>query len=197
MTRLPSANIVETQAGNARVVLRGVNTGGVGATVATYVDETPFGSATALANGAVLTPDIDPFDLARVEVLRGPQGTLYGANSLGGLVKFVTIEPGTGGFDGAAELGVESVSHGDTAWWGRAAVNVPVSDNVAFRASGFYRQDPGFVDDPNSGRISTTANDMAGACRSSLARPTISLFALRFISKTSAATAPTRSISIR
>ena len=70
------------------IVLRGINTGGVGATVATYIDETPFGSATSLANGGVLAPDIDPFDLARVEVLRGPQGTLYGANSLGGLVKY-------------------------------------------------------------------------------------------------------------
>ena len=49
LTRLPSANVVETQAGTSRIVLRGVNTGGVGATVATYVDETPFGSATALA----------------------------------------------------------------------------------------------------------------------------------------------------
>src|SRR4051812_22291366 len=104
LTRIPSANIVESQAGNSRIVLRGINTGGVGATVATYVDETPFGSATALANGAILTPDIDPFDLARVEVLRGPQGTLYGANSLGGLVKFVTVAPDPRAFDGAAEI---------------------------------------------------------------------------------------------
>ena len=171
LTRLPSANIVQTQAGNSRIVLRGVNTGGVGATVATYVDETPFGSATALANGAILTPDIDPFDLARVEVLRGPQGTLYGANSLGGLVKFVTVEPGTGGFGGAAELGVEGVSHGDTAWWGRAAVNVPLSDNAAFRVSGFYRQDPGYIDDPNLGNDVNDGKTYGGRA-SFLVRPT-------------------------
>ncbi len=171
LTRLPSANIVETQAGNSRIVLRGVNTGGVGATVATYVDETPFGSATALANGAILTPDIDPFDLARVEVLRGPQGTLYGANSLGGLVKFVTVEPGTSSFGGAAELGVEGVSHGDTAWWGRAAVNVPLSDNAAFRASGFYRQDPGYIDDPSLGKDINDGKTYGGRV-SFLVRPT-------------------------
>ena len=70
LTRIPSANVVESQAGNSRIVLRGINTGGVGATVATYIDETPFGSATSLANGAVLAPDLDPFDIARVEVLR-------------------------------------------------------------------------------------------------------------------------------
>ena len=113
LTRIPSANVVETQSGSSRIVLRGVNTSGVGATVSTYVDETPFGSATALANGAILTPDIDPFDLERVEVLRGPQGTLYGANSLGGLVKFVTVEPSTAALGGAAELGVQGASHGD------------------------------------------------------------------------------------
>jgi len=93
LTRIPSANIVESQPGESRIVLRGINAGGVGATVATYIDEAPFGSATSLANGGILAPDLDPFDLARVEVLRGPQGTLYGANSLGGLVKYVTVAP--------------------------------------------------------------------------------------------------------
>jgi iron complex outermembrane receptor protein len=151
LTRIPSANIVESQAGNSRIVLRGINTGGVGATVATYVDETPFGSATALANGSILTPDIDPFDLARVEVLRGPQGTLYGANSLGGLVKFVTVAPDPRALGGAVEIGAEDISHGDIGWWGRAAVNVPLSSNAAVRASGFYRHDPGYIDDPNFG----------------------------------------------
>jgi outer membrane receptor protein involved in Fe transport len=151
LTRIPSANIVEAQAGNSRIVLRGINTGGVSATVATYIDESPFGSATGLANGAILAPDIDPFDLARVEVLRGPQGTLYGANSLGGLVKFVTVAPDPKKFGGAAEIGGESVSGGDTGWWGRAAVNVPLGPVAAFRASGFYRRDPGFIDDPKFG----------------------------------------------
>ena len=144
--RIPSANIVESQAGQTRLVLRGINTGGVGATVATYVDETPYGSATSLANGAVLAPDVDPFDLARVEVLRGPQGTLYGANSLGGLVKYVTVAPQTDAFHMAAEVGGESISHGDAGDSGRLALNLPVSADAAVRASGFYRKDPGYID---------------------------------------------------
>jgi iron complex outermembrane recepter protein len=144
--RIPSANVVESQAGQARLVLRGINSGGVGATVATYVDETPYGSATSLANGAVLAPDIDPFDLQRVEVLRGPQGTLYGANSLGGLVKYVTVAPQTDAFHMAAEVGGESLSHGDTGASGRLAANIPLSDTIAVRASGFYRKDPGYID---------------------------------------------------
>ena len=156
LTRIPSANIVESQPGNSRIVLRGINAGGVGATVATYIDETPFGSATSLANGAILAPDIDPFDLARVEVLRGPQGTLYGANSLGGLVKYVTVAPDPHMVGAAAEAGVENVSHGQTGYWVRAAGNIPVSNTAAFRVSGFYRDDPGYIDDPNHG---TDIND--------------------------------------
>jgi outer membrane receptor protein involved in Fe transport len=152
LTRIPSANVVESQAGNSRIVLRGINTGGVGATVATYIDEAPFGSATSLANGAILAPDLDPFDIARVEVLRGPQGTLYGANSLGGLVKYVTVAPDPHAFDAAAEFGAEDVAHGDLGWWARAAGNVPVSDNAAFRLTGSYRRDPGYVDDPRQGK---------------------------------------------
>ena len=151
LTKVPSANIVENQAGNSRIVLRGINTGGTGATVATYVDETPVGSATGLANGATLAPDLDPSDLERVEVLRGPQGTLYGANSLGGLVKYVTVAPSTSRFATNGEVGIETVSHGNTGWWARAAGNVPLSDDAAVRMSGFYRREPGYIDDPALG----------------------------------------------
>jgi outer membrane receptor protein involved in Fe transport len=170
LTRIPSANIVESQPGSSRIVLRGINTGGVGATVATYIDETPFGSATALANGGVLAPDLDPFDLDRVEVLRGPQGTLYGANSLGGLVKLVTVTPKPSGFDAAGEISVQNVAHGETGYLARLAANVPLGSEVAMRATGFYRSDPGYIDDPLRG---SDVNDGAtyGGRLSFMARP--------------------------
>jgi iron complex outermembrane receptor protein len=170
-TRVPSAAIVESQAGQTRLILRGINTGGVGATVATYVDETPYGSATSLANGAILTPDLDPSDIARVEVLRGPQGTLYGANSLGGLVKYVTVAPSTESISASAEASVEDVSHGETGWSTRASLNLPVSDNIAVRASGYYRKDPGFIDDPHRG-TDVNGGDTYGGRASILIRPT-------------------------
>ncbi len=151
-TRIPSASFSEGQAGQTRLILRGINTGGVGATVATYVDETPYGSATSNANGAVLTPDLDPSDIDRVEVLRGPQGTLYGANSLGGLVKYVTVLPNTDGIHGTAEGSVEGLTHGSLGYTGRAAINLPAGDKIAVRASGFYRKDPGYIDDPRFGK---------------------------------------------
>ena len=150
-TRIPSASIDEAQAGQARIILRGINTGSTAATVATYVDETPYGSATGLANGGTLTPDLDPSEIDRIEVLRGPQGTLYGANSLGGLVKYVTVAPSTDAVHAAAQVGVESVDHGGTGWSERASLNIPVSTDLAVRGSGFYRKDAGYVDDPNHG----------------------------------------------
>ena len=171
LTKIPSANVVESQAGSSRIVLRGINAGGVAATVATYIDEAPFGSATGLANGAVLAPDLDPSDLERVEILRGPQGTLYGANSLGGLVKFVTVAPNSREFGAAGELGVEDVADGSTGWWARAAGNVPLSADAAVRVSGYYRKDPGYIDDPLLG---SNVNDGStyGGRLSALVRPT-------------------------
>ena len=87
---VPGLQLTQAQPGFGRLVLRGINTGGVASTVGVYVDETTFGSSSGLANGAILAGDFDTFDVARVEVLRGPQGTLYGASSLGGVLKYVT-----------------------------------------------------------------------------------------------------------
>ncbi|WP_051531625.1 TonB-dependent receptor [Sphingomonas sp. URHD0057] len=174
LTRIPSANVVESQSGSSRIVLRGINTGGVGATVATYIDEAPFGSATALANGGVLAPDLDPFDLDRVEVLRGPQGTLYGANSLGGLVKFVTVTPNPREFAAAGEIGVESVAHGDIGYDGRLAANIPFGTDAAMRATGFYRSDPGYIDDPAHGSDVNDGKTYGGRL-SIMARPSPAL----------------------
>jgi len=80
---VPGLSLASGQPGLTRLTLRGQNAGGVGSTVAVYIDESPFGSSSALLNGSVLTGDFDTWDLQRIEVLRGPQGTLYGANSEG------------------------------------------------------------------------------------------------------------------
>ena len=173
-TRVPSAAINETQAGEARLILRGINTGSTASTVATYVDETPYGSATALANGGTLTPDLDPEELERVEVLRGPQGTLYGANALGGLLKYVTVAPTTGRVYASAQVGVEAIDHGGTGYLGRASLNVPVSDDLAILGSGFYRKDAGFIDDPLHGNNVNSDREYGGRI-SALFKPTTAL----------------------
>ena len=94
-------------------------------------------------------PDFDPGDLQRIEVLRGPQGTLYGASSVGGLLNFVTVDPSPAGVSGRLEAGGNSVQNGsELGYTFRGSVNVPLSSDFAVRASAFTREDPGYIDDP-------------------------------------------------
>jgi iron complex outermembrane recepter protein len=148
---IPGFQISQSNPGEARLVLRGINTGGVAATVATYVDETPFGSSSGQVNAAILAGEFDTFDVARVEVLRGPQGTLYGASSLGGVVKFVTAPPRTDKVEARARGSIETVEGGDLSYMGSALINVPLSDTLAIRGSGFYRSFAGFIDSVGTG----------------------------------------------
>jgi len=133
------------------ISIRGITTGGAtNPTVALLVDDVPFGSATV--NGSSLIPDFDPAILERVEVLRGPQGTLYGAASLGGLIKYVTKQPSTTDFSGTVQAGVASVAHGGLGNSVRGSVNIPIVENkVGLSVSGFYRRDPAYVDNIDSG----------------------------------------------
>ena len=148
---VPGLQLTQATPGFGRLVIRGINTGGVASTVGVYVDETTFGSSSGIANGAILAGDFDTFDVARIEVLRGPQGTVYGASSLGGVLKYVTNEPQFDGFEGRVRGSLESVDGGDMSYSGAAVVNIPVSDSVAIRASGFYRNVGGFVDSIGTG----------------------------------------------
>ena len=153
---VPSLQLVQETPGAGRLVVRGIDTGGVASTVAVYLDETPFGSSSGLANGAVLAGDFDTFDLARVEVLRGPQGALYGASSLGGLIKFVTNAPDFDGFAMRARIGAASSDGGGVSYRTNLVVNTPISDTLAARASVSYLKEPGFIDS-----IGTAGSDVA------------------------------------
>jgi outer membrane receptor protein involved in Fe transport len=109
---VPGLQLNQDTPGAGRLILRGVNTGGVASTVGVYVDETPFGSSSGLVNGAVLAGDFDTFDVNRIEVLRGPQGTLYGASSLSGVLRFVTNAPSTDRFQVRGRASLEDVKNG-------------------------------------------------------------------------------------
>lgn len=143
---VPGLQLNQDTAGEGRLIIRGVNTGGVASTVSVYVDDTPFGSSSGLVNGAVLAADFDTFDLNRIEVLRGPQGTLYGASSLSGVLRFVTNAPSTTGVEARARAGIEAVDEGGVGYNANAMVNVPLGSTLAFRASGSFRKDAGFID---------------------------------------------------
>ena len=148
-TSVPGLSLASDGARNgfATLAIRGITTGpGTNPTVGITVDDVPYGSSTLLGGGDWV-PDLDPSDLSRVEVLRGPQGTLYGASSMGGLVKYVTVDPSTGKFSGQIQAGISEVHNGPNPGYNvRASLNVPVGDTLAVRLSGFTRRDPGYVD---------------------------------------------------
>ncbi len=107
--------------------------------VGTYLDEQPITTIT----GAL---DVHIYDIARVEALAGPQGTLYGASSQAGTVRIITNKPDLSGTYGAINLEANKVAHGDWGYSGEGFINMPVSANVAARIVGWYRRDGGWID---------------------------------------------------
>ena len=140
---IPSFNVEPENFNQEIISIRGVTTGGFTLpTVGTTIDGVPYGILLTVA-------DIDPGDLARVEVLRGPQGTLYGANSMGGLVNFVTQDPSFSGIHGRVEAGGNAVSNGDQpGYLLRASIDLPITHNLAIRGGGFTRGEPGYISNP-------------------------------------------------
>lgn len=150
--------VTSAEPGSTRLTLRGINTGGVASTVGVYTDDVPFGSSSGLANGAVVAGNFDTFDVERVEVLRGPQGSLYGASSLGGVLKYVMSRPTTTGFE-ARVLGTSETSEGGGPGYSlKGLANVPLGARFALRASGFYRSDDGFIDSIGNNPIASLTN---------------------------------------
>lgn len=145
---VPGLSYTANQLGGAATIsIRGLASSDFAApTVGITVDDMPFGSSTLLGGG-FLVPDLDPSDLARIEVLRGPQGTLYGASSIGGLLKYVTQDPSTREISGRLSAGTSSVSHSkDVGYNFGGSVNVPLNEQLAVRVSGFARYEPGYID---------------------------------------------------
>ena len=144
---VPGLTFTTTGAGSNQISLRGVTTGVENnPTVGVYLDDVPVGSSTAFAFGARLAFDAGLFDIDRLEVLRGPQGTLYGASTMGGLLKYVSRRPDPANFGIDAQTGASSTASGDFNYLGSATVNVPLGERTALRASGFYSRDGGYVD---------------------------------------------------
>lgn len=133
------------------VAIRGIiSASAANPTVGVTLDDMPLGSTTQIGGG-YFSPEIDPADLARVEVLRGPQGALYGASSMGGLLKYVTKDPSTDAFTGRVQVGTNTIAGGDNSYNINASVNIPVSDTFALRVSAFNRHDGGYIDNLLSG----------------------------------------------
>ena len=158
--------------GQSQVSVRGVSAGqvvrdqpGVKEQVGVYLDE----SAISLS---LFTPDLDLFDLNRVETLRGPQGTLFGSGSVGGTIRYITNQPRLGEYGGSLEAGLNQIDGGGVGGDLKGAVNIPLGDMAAARLVGYRTNYGGFIDaiGPAAGK-DVNDGDRTGARLSVLIEP--------------------------
>ncbi len=159
----PSISVQQNQRGVNRVDMRGVTTGTISITnvqdrplVAIYLDDVPL----ALQSG---NPDLRVFDLERIEVIRGPQGTLYGAGSMSGTIRYITVKPDTRASAGSVEASVSNVTHGDTGYSARGIFNLPITETVAARFGAYQGRDPGYLNNIRLGDNNANFSDTTQA----------------------------------
>ena len=151
--------------GQSQVAIRGVSAGqivrdqpGVKEQVGVYLDE-------SVISLSLFTPDLDLFDLNRVETLRGPQGTLFGSGSVGGTIRYITNQPQLDTFEGLIEGDINAITDGEQGGHLKGAINLPFGDGkAAIRAVGYYTQYGGFVD--ALGENGTKVEDVNSGTRS-------------------------------
>lgn len=146
--------------GQSQVAIRGVSSGqivrdqpGVKEQVGVYLDE-------SVISLSLFTPDLDLFDLSRVETLRGPQGTLFGSGSEGGTIRYITNQPKLGRVEGSFEAGFNHIDGGNSGGDVKGAINLPLGDTAAVRAVGYYTRYAGFIDAlQEGGGVKKNVND--------------------------------------
>lgn len=160
---LPSVAFQTSQPGVTTVYMRGVASGGDGnhsgslPSVGSYLDEQPV---TTIGG----TLDIHIYDVARIESLSGPQGTLYGASSEAGTIRIITNKPDTAGFYGRVDGEVNTVNKGGIGGKLEGMINTPFSENVALRVVGFYQKDAGYIDNVAGTRTFCGPSTEANPC---------------------------------
>jgi iron complex outermembrane receptor protein len=181
LPQVPGVALDQVGSGQDQITIRGIATGfGSNPTVGITIDQVPFGSSVYASLGCCILPELDPLVLDRVEVLRGPQGTLYGANAMGGLIAFVTSTPSKTESAGRAEIDASTVEHGNQGYGVRVAYSTPlVTDRFALQVSAFDRQDPGYISDPLQGRSDVNEAHVSGG-RLALDAKLLDLLTMKF-----------------
>lgn len=161
--RTPGVVFNNYQPGVSHVVMRGIATssGNVQGqpTTGYFLNEVPLTEP----GWTIAIPDIDAFDLNRVEVLRGPQGTLFGSASMGGAINYVANVADSSGFDAAAEATVSQTKNADVGYSAKAMVNLPIKEDLlAVRAVAQYRDAPGFLDNIGTGKKGSNSSTVEG-----------------------------------
>lgn len=162
--QMPSVSFTQRRPGQASLFMRGISEGGnsnqslQGPSVAVYLNEQPV---TAIG----FNLDVHIYDVERIEVLMGPQGTLYGAASQAGNLRIITNKPDPGAFEAGLDLTAETISDGGEGWMAEGFVNIPLGDSAALRLTGWWDDDGGYIDavsDTISYPLSGITRDNAG-----------------------------------
>lgn len=140
---IPGLSYSNSEPGQSNYSIRGVSTGASSPTTGIYLDDV---SLITLASGFAGTVDPPIFDLERIEVLKGPQGTLYGGSAMGGAIKYVTHKPELDAFSVSAAGGVEGTDGGGLSYNGESVANLPLVDGkLAMRIGVLYRDEAGYI----------------------------------------------------
>ncbi len=152
----PGVQLTKGETSFNDITIRGLGTGGCSVcgnllqgTTGVYLQDVPLTDPI----GKLAVPDIQLFDVARLEVLRGPQSALYGSSSLGGALRYVLAQPNLKTFEASLQGGISTVAHGSSGFSMYGMVNTPISDGVAaIRAVAFDRKDGGYLDNMGTGK---------------------------------------------
>jgi iron complex outermembrane receptor protein len=149
---VPGLSFASTGPSTNLLVIRGITTGSqLSSATGVYLDDIPLGASTSNGVG-YQSLNINAFDLNRIEVLNGPQGTLYGATSLGGTIRYIPNAPELKSFGLDASVEVSSTEHGHINHAYTGMVNMPITDVAAIRIDGYQVYDSGYAKDPIYGR---------------------------------------------
>jgi outer membrane receptor protein involved in Fe transport len=144
---IPGVSFNKQEDGRAAPTIRGIGSDTrlviAQSTTGIYIDDMPF--TDPYLPGA--TADLNPYDLERVEVLKGPQGTLYGSSSLGGAIRYITQKPRLGVWEGKLSGSRLTISEGSEDYSGAGAINIPLGNELAVRVAGVKQNLPGYIDD--------------------------------------------------
>ncbi|MDC0003308.1 TonB-dependent receptor [Porticoccaceae bacterium] len=144
---VPGLFVAESGSFQRRISIRGIgNTNGSSSLVGLYLDEAPVASLPASQI------DLRVYDLERIEVLKGPQGTLYGEGSVGGTIRYITQDPQLDAFGGAINIDGSTTERGDTSHTIKGVVNTPITDTLGLRLVGQYINSGGWIDQPALGK---------------------------------------------
>jgi len=159
--------------GLTRISIRGIASGFAIPTVGIYVDDVPVGSNTSFSSGATFALEAVQNGVERIELVRGPQGTLYGASAMGGILKYVTKEPSTTEFGGRISTDLSTTKSGGFNQVYSAGLNIPlVKDKLAVSVNGFYDSKAGYIDEAVRPLENVNDSELYGGLVSAIYTPT-------------------------